>query len=331
MRVFTEGDLDRNLLQGSTVAVLGYGNQGRAHALNLRDSGVGVSVGARPDGEGWRRAAGDGFSPRPVAEAVQGADLVSILLPDEIHRELFEGEIEPNLAKGSSLLFAHGFSVAFGALKPPADHDVVLVAPKGQGRALRESYLAGRGVPCLVGVEVDASGAALAKALSYASCLGCLRIGALESSFREEAITDLFGEQAVLCGGVPELVKAAFETLVEAGYDPRLAYIECLHELKIITDLLEEGGIAHMRRQISKTAAWGSFMAGEKVVSAYVRHTLKVLLGFIESGEFAQEWLEEARSGQKRLRLLMELEAGHGIEEAGLAVRALMERTGAEQ
>jgi ketol-acid reductoisomerase len=326
MKVFRENDLGSNLLRDATVAVVGYGNQGHAHALNLRDSGARVIVGARPGGKGWRRAEADGFRPTSVGEAVGDAECVAVLLPDEVQQGVFSEEIAPHLNAGAVLVFAHGFSVAFGFVRPPRELDVVLVAPKGQGHYLRKAYGEGGGVPCLVAVGNDASGRALEKALSYADLLGCLRAGAMETTFRDEAVTDLFGEQAVLCGGVPALVKAAFETLVEKGYPPEVAYIECLQELKIITDLMHEGGISYMRERISRTAAWGSFLAEGQVVSEQLRSTMRSILENIESGAFAEGWQEEASSGAARLRESIENETIHPIERAGAAARSLTQR-----
>ena len=327
MRVFKKNDLEANLLRDATVAVVGYGNQGHAHALNLRDSGVHVVVGARRGEKGWRRAVADGFRPTGVGEAVGAAQCVAVLLPDEIQRDVFSREIGPHLAPESVLVFAHGFSVAFGLVTAPKENDVVLVAPKGQGHYLRRMYSEGGGVPCLVGVDNDASGRALEKALSYAELLGCLRAGAMETTFRDEAVTDLFGEQAVLCGGVPALVKMAFETLVEKGYPPEVAYIECLHELKIITDLMHEGGISYMRERISRTAAWGSFLAEREVASDALKSTMESILENIESGAFAGGWQIEASSGAPRLRESIEKETDHPIERAGAAARALTRRS----
>jgi ketol-acid reductoisomerase len=323
MKVFAATDRVRDGLRDATVAVLGYGNQGHAHALNLRDAGTHVVVGARPGGEGDRAARADGFEVMDLARATAVADVVVILLPDEAQADAFAREIGPNLRPGAALVFAHGFAVAFGGVAPPAGHDVVLVAPKGQGHFLRRSFVEGNGVPCLLAVGTDASGDALQTALSYAERLGCLRAGAIETTFREEAITDLFGEQAVLCGGVPELVKAAFETLVARGYAPEVAYIECLQELKIIADLMYEGGLAHMRARISRTAAWGSFESGPRVVGGEARRALEAILDDIESGRFARDWLEEARTGQKQLAARMRAEADHDIERAGRVARAL--------
>jgi len=306
------------------VAVIGYGNQGHAHALNLRDSGLEVMVGARADGLAWQRARTDGFEPAVIPEAVAAASCVAVLLPDEIQAQVFEKDIRPFLRTGAGLVFAHGFTVAFGLIRPPAGHDVVLVAPKGQGHFLRKIYRQGLSLPCLLAVEQDASGLALDRAIAYAGHLGCLSAGAIESSFREEAVTDLFGEQVVLCGGVPALVTAAFETLVDRGYRPEVAYLECLHELKIIVDLMYSGGIAAMKERISRTAAWGSFMTGDKMVPPVVRRQMAKALAAIETGEFAAGWSEEAAGGQKTLSARLAEERRHPIESAGEQVRALM-------
>lgn len=324
MQIYTEKDLKTNVVRGARTAVLGFGNQGHAHALNLRDSGASVVVGTREGGDGWKAARAAGFECASVADAVRDANFVAVLLPDEVQGVVFDAEIAPNLETGAALIFGHGFSIAFGAVKPPVGHDVILVAPKGQGHYLRKIYTQGRSLPCLLAVEVDASGSALHRALSYAQMIGCLGVGAIATSFREEAVTDLFGEQAVLCGGVPALVVAAYDTLVEAGYRPEVAYIECLHELKIITDLMHRGGIDHMRRRISRTAAWGSMLTGATLVSDDTQKQLRDVLASIESGEFAEGWLAEARAGQKRLRAYMDKEAKHDIEAAGKAVRDLM-------
>ena len=324
MKVYTAADLSRNVLRDATIAVLGFGNQGHAHALNLRDSGARVVIGARRGGAGWNAAAREGFTPVDTAAAVAAADAVAVLVPDEAQAAVFENEIAPALRPGAALVFAHGFAIAFGGVRVPAGHDVILVAPKGQGHFLRRMYTEGRALTSLVAVETDASGSAREKMLSYAALAGCLGAGAIATTFREEAATDLFGEQAVLCGGVPELVKAAFETLVARGYSPEVAYIECLHELKIIADLMFEGGLHHMRTRISRTAAWGSFESGPRVVGAETRRALAAVLDDIESGRFAATWLAEAGSGQKNLAARVREEANHEIERAGRAVRALL-------
>ncbi len=322
MNVYGARDLPANVIDG-TVAVLGFGNQGHAHALNLRDSGAQVVVGARTNGAGWSAAKQADFDTHSIAEAAARADVVAMLLPDEVQADLFATEVAPAMKKNAALVFAHGFPVAFGGITAARSHDVVLVAPKGQGHFLRREYEAGRSVPCMLAVEHDASGRALQVALSYASLIGCLQAGAIATTFREEAITDMFGEQAVLCGGVPELVKAAFETLVARGYSPEVAYIECLQELKIIADLMYEGGLHDMRTRISKTAAWGSFESGPRVIGMESRRVLEAILDELESGEFARRWLDEARAGQQQLAARIRDEATHDIERAGRAVREL--------
>lgn len=331
MKVYTDKDLPRNVLGDAVVAVLGFGNQGHAHALNLRDSGARVVVGERTGGRGWTAAERAGFKPLEVPAAVQQADAVVVLVPDEVQNALFDAQIVPSLRPGAALVFAHGFAVAFEGVTLPAEHDVVLVAPKGQGHAVRRAYVERRSLTSLVAVERDASGTALAKALSYAALIGCLGSGAIETTFREEAITDLFGEQSVLCGGVPALVTAAFETLVARGFSPEVAYIECLHELKIIVDLMVDGGLHHMRERISRTAAWGSFESGPRIVTDETRAALGEILDRIESGEFARTWLAEAGAGAPRLAQRVREEADHEIERAGRRVRALLDsRTGKE-
>jgi ketol-acid reductoisomerase len=324
MKIYRDKDLAKNVLAGRTISVLGYGNQGHAHALNMRDSGAKVVVGARPGGSAWKRAETDGFEPMSLPEAVEAADCNAVLLPDEVQESVFRQDIAPYLKQGASFVFAHGFTIEFGLIDLPEGHDIILVAPKGQGHYLRKIYKRGDSLPCLIGVNRDSSGHAVETALSYAALIGCLTAGAIETTFREEAVTDLFGEQVVLCGGVPDLIKAAFETLVESGYHPEVAYLECLHELKIITDLMHREGIASMKHRISRTAAWGSVEAGKQIVTPVVREQMKKVLETIESGRFAKGWKEEAESGQKRLRATIEVESGHDIELAGKKVRALM-------
>lgn len=324
MKIYRDDDLQDNLLKNRTVAILGYGNQGHAHALNLRDSGIDTVVGTRSGGTGWEQAAKNGFESLGLAEATKRADVAVMMLPDEVQGDLFRDEIAPALAPGTPIIFPHGFAIAFGVVEPPKGHDVVLVAPKGQGHYLRTTFMESRSIPCLISVEQDASGEALQLALSYASCIGCLSAGAIETTFREEAITDLFGEQAVLCGGVPQLVKMAFDTLVEKGYSPEVAYLECLHELKIITDLMFEGGIHYMRERISRTAAWGSLTSGPRIVGKEVREAMDGVLEDIESGQFAQDWLSESRAGNVKFKKMQKEEAKHESESAGRRIRELM-------
>ena len=324
MKIHREDSLKKNLLKRATVAILGFGNQGHAHALNLRDNGIATVVGTRRGGTGWEQAAKAGFDSVGISEAASQADVVVVLLPDEVQGTVFSEEIAPALKPGSTIVFPHGFTIAFRVVDLPPGHDVVLVAPKGQGHYLRKMFMARQGLPCLVGVEQDASGEAMQKALSYASLIGCLAAGAIETSFREEAVSDLFGEQVVLCGGVPEIVKAAFDTLVEGGLSPEVAYLECMHELKIIADLMYQGGLRFMRDRISRTAAWGSFESGPKIVTPEVRDAMAAVLERIQSGQFARDWIAEADSEQDRLKKFIAAESKHPIEKAGRRVRSLM-------
>ena len=315
-------DADPSLLEGKRIVVAGYGNQGRPQALNLRDSGLDVRVAARSGGDGWKRAQDDGFEVGGTAELAREADILIVLLPDEVHGTVFRDDIAPNLARGAALCFAHGFSVAFGEIET-AGHDLLLVAPKGQGTRLREAYCRDSGLPCLLAVEQDVSGNAREKALAVAWGLGCLRVGAFETTFREEAVSDLFGEQAVLCGGVPALIKCAFDLLIEKGFSPEVAYFECFHELKIIVDLFERFGFSGMRDMISGTAAYGSMKFGEGIISEESKMMMAELFERIESGEFARKWLSEARSGAMELNALIERERDLPIERVGEQIRKL--------
>jgi ketol-acid reductoisomerase len=321
MRIYTEKDSDSGFLSGKTIAVAGYGNQGRPQALNLRDSGCSVIVGARAGGTGWNRAREDGFEAATVVEAARRADILMMLLPDEIQGAVYRDEIRDALRPGAALCFAHGFSVAFGEIE--ADRfDCLLVAPKGQGGKLRETYLEGGGLPCFVGVGSDVSGNAKKIALAVAGALGCLRIGAYETSFREEAVSDIFGEQAVLCGGVTALMKRAFDVLVKNGHSPEVAYFECFHEVKIIVDLFSRLGLSGMRDVISGTAAYGSLKFGEDLIDDDVERKMERLYERIESGEFARIWLRENAAGCGEFRKLRENERGLLIETVGAEVRA---------
>ena len=311
-------------LAGKRIAVLGYGSQGRAHALNLKDSGCDVAVGLRRGGATWRLAESDGFSPRPVAEIVEGADVIAMLVPDMAQAALFREEVLPGLGRGAMLLFAHGFNVHYGQITPPLENDVALVAPKAPGRLVRRQYEAGQGVPCLLAVHRDASGRAHERALAYARAIGGMRAGVLETTFAEETETDLFGEQAVLCGGVTELIAAGFETLVEAGYQPEVAYFECLHELKLIVDLIHEGGFAKMHAYVSETAKFGDITRGPRVIDARVRETMRTVLEEIRSGAFASEWIHEDQARQPRYSKLIERDLAHPIEAVGRDLRARM-------
>jgi ketol-acid reductoisomerase len=321
--IHREGNLE--LLSGK-VAVLGYGAQGHAHALNLRDSGVEVEVGLR-EGSPSRAAAEDaGLSVDTVAGAVRDAQLVSVLLPDQVQPSVYEEEVAPTLSPGAALLFAHGFNVHYGRIAPPAGHDVLMVAPKGPGHIVRRLFEEGFGTPALVAVAQDASGGAFDLGLAYAAGIGATRAGVIETTFAEETETDLFGEQAVLCGGVTELIRAGFETLVDAGYQPEAAYYECLHELKLIVDLIWEGGLAGMRYSISDTAEFGDLTRGPMVVDEHVRERMRELLADIRSGAFAREWIAEMEAGEPRLKALREQAAAQPLEQVGRELRALMRR-----
>ncbi len=323
--MFYDGDADLALLEDKTVAIIGYGSQGHAHALNLRDSGARVVVGLRAGSSSAERARGQGLEVLEPAEAASRGDLVMLLVPDELHREVWEGGVRDGIAGGDLLLFGHGFSIHYGEITPPPDVDVALVAPKGPGHLVRRQYLEGSGVPGLVAVHQDATGHALALTLAYAKGIGCTRAGVIETSFKDETETDLFGEQAVLCGGVTELVRAGYETLVDAGYDPRLAYFECLHELKLIVDLMYEKGIAGMRYSISNTAEYGDMTRGSRVIGEPSRAAMKKLLGEIQSGDFAREWIAENRAGQENFTRMRQEQSGHQVEVVGKQLRANMD------
>jgi ketol-acid reductoisomerase len=315
---------DLDLLQGKTVAVIGYGSQGHAHALNLKDSGVDVVVGLRPDSGSVVKAKEQGLTVLPITEAASGGDLVMILLPDERHREVFESEIADGIAEGNMLLFGHGFSIHYGEVTPPHGVDVAMVAPKGPGHLVRRQFLEGSGVPGLVAVHQDASGHARDLALAYAKGIGCTRGGVIETSFKDETETDLFGEQAVLCGGASELVQAGFQTLVEAGYDPEMAYFECLHELKLIVDLMHEKGLAGMRYSISNTAEYGDYTRGKRVITDETRAKMKEILQEIQSGDFAREWIAENRAGQESFKRMRAEQAESQVEQVGKELRSHM-------
>jgi ketol-acid reductoisomerase len=325
--IHREGNLD--LLSGK-VAVVGYGSQGHAHALNLHDSGVEVVVGLR-EGSPSRAAAEDaGVGVGSVAEAVRDAQVVSLLLPDQVQPRVYEDDIAPNLAPDAALLFAHGFNVHYGRIEPPAGHDVIMVAPKGPGHIVRRLFEEGFGTPAIVAVAQDASGSAFELALAYGAGIGAARAGMIETSFAEETETDLFGEQAVLCGGVTELVRAGFETLVEAGYQPEIAYYECLHELKLIVDLIWEGGLSGMRYSVSDTAEYGDLTRGPRVIDELVREQMRVLLADIQSGAFAREWIAEMDAGEPHLTELRKRASHQLLEQVGPELRALMRREGTE-
>ncbi|HUB76436.1 MAG TPA: ketol-acid reductoisomerase [Solirubrobacteraceae bacterium] len=318
-------DADLTQLDGKTVAVIGYGSQGHAHALNLRDSGVEVVVGLRPDSSSVAAAREAGLEVLPVVEAASRGDLVMILVPDELHRQVWEADVRDGIAEGNMLLFGHGFSIHYGEVTPPAGVDVALIAPKGPGHLVRRQFLEGSGVPALVAVHQDATGDARKLALAYAKGIGGGRAGVIETTFKDETETDLFGEQAVLCGGVSELIQAGFETLVEAGYDPEMAYFECLHEVKLIVDLIYEKGLAGMRYSISNTAEYGDYTRGKRVVTEQTRAEMKRILEEIRSGAFAREWIAENHAGQESFRRMRAEQAGTQIESVGKELRSHMD------
>jgi ketol-acid reductoisomerase len=323
--VIYDADADLAMLDGKTVAVLGYGSQGHAHALNLRDSGVGVVVGLREGSSSAAKASEDGLEVLPVVEAASRGDVVMVLLPDERQAAVWESDIRDGIAPGDLLMFAHGFSIHYEQIEPGPEVDVGMVAPKGPGHLVRRQYLEGNGVPGLLAVHRDASGQARALALAYAKGIGCTRAGVIETSFKEETETDLFGEQAVLCGGVTELVRAGYETLVDAGYNPRLAYFECLHELKLIVDLMYEKGITGMRYSISNTAEYGDLTRGRRVIAEPTREAMKKILADIQSGDFAREWIAENQAGQESFERLRAEQKDHRIEREGRELRAMMD------
>ena len=324
MRVFYEADTEAARLKDRVVAVIGYGSQGHAHALNLKESGVRVVVGLRQGGASWARALADGLDVRPVVEAARAADIIMMLVPDQEARAVYEAGVAQALRPGKTLLFAHGFNVHFKEIVPPQAVDVAMIAPKSPGHLVRSEYQAGRGVPALVAVYRDASGHALADALAYATGIGSTKAGVLETTFKEETETDLFGEQAVLCGGVTRLVQSGFETLTEAGYAPEIAYFECLHELKLIVDLMYRGGMAFMRYSISDTAEYGDYTRGPKIVTEEVKEEMRKMLTDIQNGTFAREWIAENKAGAKRFAELRKAAKTHQIEVVGAKLRAMM-------
>ena len=315
---------DLSLLEGKTVAVIGYGSQGHAHALNLKDSGVEVVVGLRPDSASAAKAREHGLEVLPVVEAASRGDLVMMLVPDELHRQVWEQGVRDGLAAGNMLLFGHGFSIHYGEVSPPSGIDVGMIAPKGPGHLVRRQFLEGSGVPGLIAVEQDASGSARELALAYAKGIGCTRGGVIETSFKDETETDLFGEQAVLCGGASELVQAGFQTLVDAGYDAEMAYFECLHELKLIADLMYEKGLAGMRYSISNTAEYGDYTRGTRVITEDTRAAMRKILAEIQSGDFAREWIAENRAGQENFKRMRAEQADTQIEHVGGELRSHM-------
>ncbi|MBI5018506.1 MAG: ketol-acid reductoisomerase [Deltaproteobacteria bacterium] len=324
MNIFYDKDADISLLKGKTIAIIGFGSQGHAHANNLRDSGFEVVVGLKPDGASAPKAKAAGFTVLSVAEAAAKAQVVMILLPDELQGDVFRGEIAPGLKDGDYLAFAHGFNIHFGQIVPPKGVNIFMVAPKGPGHLVRSEYQRGRGVPCLIAVAANPSGNAREVALAYASGVGGGRAGVIETTFREETETDLFGEQAVLCGGASALVQAGFETLVEAGYAPEMAYFECLHELKLIVDLFYEGGISNMRYSVSNTAEYGDLTRGPRVVNASVKAEMKKILDEIQTGQFAREWMLENKANKPVFNALRRRGDEHPIEAVGEKLRAMM-------
>jgi ketol-acid reductoisomerase len=323
MRLYSQKDVDKKALKGARIAVLGYGSQGRAHALNLSDSGFDVVVGVRKGGAGWKKAKKEGLAVAEPADAVAGADLIAMLVPDLAQKALYES-VAQSVEKGATLLFAHGFNIHYKQIKPRKDLDVVLIAPKGPGDLVRRQYQQGRGVPCLLAVAQDATGKAHAKALAYAHGIGGTRGGVLDTTFAEETETDLFGEQAVLCGGATELVVKGFETLVEAGYQPEVAYYECLHELKLIVDLLHEGGLTKMHQFISETAKYGDLTRGPRVVNDRVKGEMRKILKEVQNGKFARQWIEENAAGGKNYSKLLKQDMDRQIEKVGTELRARM-------
>jgi ketol-acid reductoisomerase len=322
--IFYDSDADLSLLEGRTIAIIGYGSQGHAHALNLRDSGMEVVVGLRPDSASRAEADGEGLTVLDVADAASRGDVVMILLPDERQAEVWAAEIADGIADGNLLLFAHGFTIHFGQIEPPPSVDVGMVAPKGPGHLVRRQFAQGAGVPCLIAVHQDATGSAHDLVLAYAKGIGGTRAGVIETTFKDECETDLFGEQSVLCGGLTELVRAGFDTLVEAGYDPRLAYFECLHEVKLIVDLMYEKGITGMRDSISNTAEYGDMTRGKKVITAETRRAMRKILDDIQSGEFAKEWIAENRAGRENFQRMREEGKAHQVERVGSDLRTMM-------
>lgn len=324
MQMYSETDVDTSSLIDRQITILGYGSQGRAHALNLKDSGFDVVVGLRPDGASWARAEADGLKVLEPTKAVKGAAIIAFLTPDMVQKSLYASVID-SIDEGAALLFAHGFAVHFGQIEPRADLDVVLIAPKGPGGLVRRQYEEGHGVPCLVAVNSDATGNALQLALAYSSGIGGARAGVIATTFAEETETDLFGEQAVLCGGATELIVAGFETLVDAGYQPEVAYYEVMHELKLIVDLLHEGGLRKMHKFISDTAAWGDLVSGPRVVDESSRAAMKAILAEIQDGTFAKNWIAENEAGMPEFKNRMNADLEHPIEKVGLDLRSRMD------
>jgi ketol-acid reductoisomerase len=323
-KIYYDQDADLSLIRGKKIAIIGYGSQGHAHALNLKDSGLDVVVGLYKGSKSWPKAEKDGLRVATVAEAAQMADIVMVLLPDQIHRQTFEESIRGAMTKGKTLMMAHGFSIHFNQVVPPADVDVSMIAPKAPGHIMRDLFVQGPGVPGLLAVQQDVSGKARDTALAYGRGVGCTRAGVIETTFKEETETDLFGEQTVLCGGVSALIKAAFETLVKAGYQPEVAYFECMHELKLIVDLFYQGGLAYMRYSVSDTAEFGDYTRGPRIVDDHVRAEMQKILREIQSGQFAREWVLENQANRASFLATRRTEADHQIEEVGKRLRSMM-------
>jgi len=323
-KIYYESDANLELIKGKTIGVIGYGSQGHAHALNLRDSGCNVLVGERAGSKSWQAAQEAGLRVDSAEVVAREADIIVMLVPDQLQRQVYYESVESSLSAGKMLMFAHGFNIHYGQIQPSPDIDVTMIAPKAPGHRMRELFTSGLGVPALVAVHQNATEAAKQVALAYAKGIGCARAGVLETTFAEETETDLFGEQTVLCGGVTALVKAAFETLVAAGYQPEIAYFECMHELKLLTDLMHEGGMAYMRYSISDTAEYGDYTRGPKVIDEHVKQSMKQILGNIQSGAFAREWILENQAGRPSFMALRRQNAEHPIEQVGKELRAMM-------
>ncbi|HVG77250.1 MAG TPA: ketol-acid reductoisomerase [Patescibacteria group bacterium] len=323
-KIYYDQDADLGLLKGKKIAIMGYGSQGHAHALNLRDSGQDVIIGLYKGGKSWARAEKDGLKVAPVADAAKMGDVVMILLPDQTQRSVFEESIRGGLTKGKMLMFAHGFNIHFNQVVPPPDVDVTMIAPKAPGHVMRDLFTQGPGVPALVAVQQDVTGKAKEMALAYGRGVGCTRAGVIETTFKEETETDLFGEQAALCGGISHLIKASFETLVEAGYQPEVAYFECMHEMKLIVDLFYQGGLAYMRYSVSDTAEYGDYTRGPRIVSDETKIEMKKILGEIQSGQFAREWVLENQANRAGFLAMRRRDADHQIEEVGKRLRSMM-------
>jgi ketol-acid reductoisomerase len=322
--IYYDNDADLAALKGKTVAIIGYGSQGHAQAQNLRDSGVNVVIGQRPGGKNYDLAISHGFKPMSAADAAKAADAINILVPDELQGDLYEKEIKPNLKPGAILMCSHGFNIHFGFVKPPAGHDALLVAPKGPGHLVRSEFVAGGGVPCLIATSDGASDETFKIGLAYAKAIGGTRGGVIKTTIAEETETDLFGEQAVLCGGASALVKAGFETLVEAGYQPEMAYFECMHELKLIVDLFYQGGLNYMRYSVSNTAEYGDYTRGPRIITDETKKEMKRILKEVQDGTFAKEWIGEAKSGGKNFKAFKEKDKNHPVEVVGRKLRKLM-------